>query len=238
MASRKKDPNMFAQFSYAEMLYYGSISSIQQDIPKAYEYYKLAAGQLINPEDDPADSHLHPLALWSLACIFMDYHRKKPLENCMIEELDLLTERERLALAVRYAKTAYDLTGSAGAANTLGRLAQMNDSDIEGMEEIKEQYALEPAEKYFEYAAGKGYVYAFNNRALAELRLVFTDEAHAKEHLRNYKANLVKSAEQHEPWAANRLGEFYRTGTVCDNSSGENACLRMKNGQNGQRIII
>ena len=220
MANRETDPNMYAQFAYAEMLYYGNNNGVCQNIQSAYEYYMRAAGELFFSGDEPYKAHLHPLALWSLACMYMDYHQKgTPLEDCIIDDIEQMSELERFSFAMRYSKIAFALTGSAGVANTLGRLAQMGDRELPGIERQKEKYELESADTYFDYAIGKGYVYAFNNRALAELKQIFTDPANEVAHLHGYLANLEESAKQYEPWAANRLGEFYRTGTVRDSKN-------------------
>ena len=222
LACRNRNPNMYAQFSYAEMLFYGNNNGVRRDIEKAYDFYKRAAGELAFPGDDPYKFHLHPLALWSIACLYMDYHKKDtPLETCVIEEIEKLSELERFSYAIRYAQAAFVLTESAGVANTLGRLAEMSDEDLPGIKRQQEKSHLESPEYYFDYALSKGYVYAYNNLALHEEKLIFTDAAHANEHLHKYLSNLKRSAEQYEPWAANRLGEYYRTGVIAYHDGAE-----------------
>lgn len=91
----------------------------------------------------------------------------------------------------------------------------------------------EIAEIFFLVAAREGYVYACNNLAAREAdRIValaqqirgeqdIKDQMEAS--IRNYIEFLTISADKYEPYAANRLGLFYRTGEIIG-SSGSTVC--------------
>ncbi len=81
------------------------------------------------------------------------------------------------------------------------------------------------AKKFFETAAQQGYVYACNNLAVAEAEKAYTlknaqtagsgeNESDLDKAVKNYIYYLTIAADKYEPYAANRLGLFYKTGEV------------------------
>lgn len=59
--------------------------------------------------------------------------------------------------------------------------------------------------KFFEYASKNNYIYAFNN-----LGIIYEKKGELKKAFTNY----LKSANLGESWACNKVGEFYRKGTI------------------------
>lgn len=218
LAEREK-PNLFALYEYADMLYYGSPNGPQQNLHKAFKTYKQAAGisKIHNTID--SDSACNPLALWSLAYIYLNYRNisSSDLGKCeegTIPELDGLTLLERIEGATHYAKLAIELTENATAANILGRIVSFEESDLPGITKIKEKYQLKSAQEYFSLASQNGYVYATNNFANIELEKIFSDPTSATKHMEQYISYLDKSAKEYEPWAANTLGQIYLSGEI------------------------
>ncbi len=73
--------------------------------------------------------------------------------------------------------------------------------------------------RFFEAAADAGYVYACNNLAAREAERIIEIAAEGKQKelaavLERYLRWLRIAADRYEPYAANRLGLFYRTGEV------------------------
>ena len=108
-------PNLFALYEYADMLYYGSENGPTKNINAAFKTYKM-----ISSTND--NSPCHPLAQWTLAYIFYNYHQPKTeLEHCdAIPDIEKMSRLEQLKEAIRYAKYAYDLVNNPAAANILG----------------------------------------------------------------------------------------------------------------------
>ena len=201
--------NIFALYEYADMLYYGSENGPAKNINAAFKTYKLIS----NTNDN---SPCHPLAQWTLAYIYYNYHQPKTeLENCdIIPEIEELERIDQLKEAIRYAKYAYDLVNNPAAANILGKICMITESKIEGIDKAKKDADLKSAIEYFQSAADQNYIYAYANLANIHLENIFDDPDHQTEHLDNYILTLKKQADQYEPWAANKLGLFYLNGEV------------------------
>lgn len=208
--------NIFALYEYADMLYYGSENGPSKNINAAFKTYKL-----ISSTND--NSPCHPLAQWTLAYIYYNYHQPKTeLENCdIIPEIEGLKRIERLKEAIRYAKYAYDLVNNPAAANILGKICMITDKEVPGIESIKKEAGLKEAKEYFQDAAKQEYVYAYANLANIYLEEIFDDPANQIQHLDDYLLALKRQADQYEPWAANKLGLFYLNGEVVSRRTGE-----------------
>ena len=200
--------NIFALYEYADMLYYGKINGQIRNLELAIQIYNKAAG--INVVTGAIESACHPLALWTLAYIYFNYHRKKnELENCeTIPYIEMLSIEQRIEKSIIYAQASMDIIDSVAAANVLGRIAQV------APYYLKEKYNLQTADYYFNHSAAGGYIYAFNNLANIELHKIFFDEDNKAKHLKSFIDYLYASAKRYEPWAATTLGRFYLNGIV------------------------
>lgn len=214
--------NIIAKYEKADFYYYGNRRHIPKNIPKAYQLYKEVAGLNLHSElpEESLSKNIHPLALWSLAYILFNYrnntNNNRELEDCVrIKEIDLWLEcKGRLfviAKAVIYAKFAMRLIDCAPAANILGKIAMMTDSDLKGIEKLKSDEKLLSAEEYFKIAANMHYVYSINLLALIECNKVFEDPENERIHVDNYLKYMKESANLYESWACTELGNFYRT---------------------------
>ncbi|MDD6155799.1 MAG: hypothetical protein PUB52_02070 [Lachnospiraceae bacterium] len=207
--------NIFALYEYADMLYYGTKNGPGKNINAAFKTYKLIS----NTNDN---SPCHPLAQWTLAYIFYNYHQPRTeLENCdTIPEIEQLDRLDQLKEAIRYAKYAYDLVNNPAAANILGKICMISDKEVPGIESLKVEAGLKEAKKYFQDAADQEYVYAYANLANIYLEEIFDDPSNQIQHLDDYLLTLKKQADQYEPWAANKLGLFYLNGEVESRKTG------------------
>lgn len=124
----------------------------------------------------------HPTSNWMLAHIIINKQNKK------------LTD-EDINNAWTYLLKAKSLD-SISALNTIG-ICYLN-----GYTKDK-KINLEKAIKYFELAANKNYIYAFNN-----LGKIYENQNNYQKAFEYYS----KSADEEESWACNKLGEFYRNG--------------------------
>ena len=77
------------------------------------------------------------------------------------------------------------------------------------------------ASAFFKEAAQEGYVYACNNLAMAEAEKIVklckeqpSDQHDLSAQIENYIRYLTIAADKYEPYAANRLGLFYKTGEI------------------------
>lgn len=212
-----KEPNLFALYEYADMLYYGSENGPTKNFKAAYENYKRISSTNNN-------SPCHPLAQWTLAYIYYNYHQPKTeLENCdNIEEIDDMSRLEQIEKAIENASYAYNLVNNPAAANILGKICMITEENLEGIEETRQKYNLKSAEDYFTDAVEQNYIYAYANLANIYLEKIFTDENNQIEHLNNYLLTLKKQADQYEPWAANTLGLFYLNGVIKSRNNEEN----------------
>ena len=215
---KRECPNIVATYELAEMYYYGNCNGIKKNMLKAYDLYEQAAG-IDNLTREPDKMHCHPLALWALAYTLYNYHRKgSDLESCdtipAIEEMDRKNKLSRLELAIKYAHVAMILNNNGPASNILGQIALLEEDEYPGITDLRTKYRMESAQHYFEYSVEQGYIYSLNNLAMLENELIFTDKVKETQHLNEMIRYLSLSAEQNEPWAANKLGELYRTGTV------------------------
>lgn len=219
--SNGKEANIFALYEYADMFYYGSENGPSKNINIAFKTYKRISSTSDN-------SPCHPLAYWSLAYIYYNYHLPKTeLEHCdIIEEIESMSRLEQLQEAIRYASFAWNLVKNPAAANILGKICTLTDSDVKGIEKTIKKAELEPAIEYFKKAAAQNYVYAHANLAniyLEEIFLHKEDKEKQNECLEQYLNTLEAQANQHEPWAANKLGLFYLNGIVQSRKTDEEA---------------
>lgn len=219
LAERKPNPNIIALYEYSDLCYYGNAEGIKQDISKAFERSKQAAGIDYDGQiDRPIDSH--PLALWSLADICLKYKRsEEPVYNSgIIYDLEGKDYLDRIKLAYKYANMAFSISKLPAAANTLGKIARYTDSDpeCEGIEAFKDKVGMDTDYvEWFKKAAEGGYVYAYNNLATEELRLLINEKDNTQareEHKEQYLYYLHQSADLAEPWAACKLGRIYLNG--------------------------
>lgn len=216
--ANKEIPNIFAVYEKAEMFYYGNREYIEKDIVKAYEIYKIAAGfYTINFTKGNEDKTIcHPLALWTLSYILLNYKKEKTeLEYCeSIYELDEMSQLNRIKRAIVYAQASYDFIENGPSANILGKIALIKEEELPGISVVRQEYNMKTPDEYFENAAKKGYVYAINNMGLCECEKIFSDIDNKDEHLVKALEYFENSAERFEPWACNYLGEIYRTGVI------------------------
>lgn len=226
LADEKK--NIFALYEKADLYYYGSRGNVEQDLSKAYDTYMIAANLKVpTPDAEPEHrdkSFSHPLALWSLSYMLLNYHKdgKRELANCPpIAEIEKLKPIERIERAIMYAQKSSDFLSKSGgdsphgpSENILGQIARLSEDDCSGIEELKKKYNMDEPKKYFDRAAAGGYIYAINNLILMEKDKIFLDSAHTLEHLSEYIRMLKEQVKKYETWSCNTLGEFYRTGEV------------------------
>ena len=225
LAEREENPNIIAKCEYADILYYGQVDGIKRDINKAYQLYKEAAGVVdIDNCKDSEISSLHttayPQALWSVGQIIFNYDNTRvnlPLpEHEPIEEIRDLDQIDRIKLAYTRASQAYGMTpGLPAAANLLGQIAQLTENECPGIEDFKKTKHMEDCSFYFNKAKDGGWVYAYNNLALEELRQLTNNVDNFEErkgHIYNCIKYLHKAAILNEPWAANTLGLYYLEG--------------------------
>jgi len=223
LAEREEKPNIIAMCEYADILYYGQVDGIEQNIPEAFRLYKKAAGIDEENSEVSENSELHknayPQALWSVGHIIFNYSNNRfnsalpkhdPIPE--IEELDNL---ERNKLAYKRASQAYSISQLPAAANLLGQIAQLTDDDCNGIDEFKKKKRIKDAQFYFEIAKDGGWIYAFNNLALEELKEMTNEIGCVQKrdiHIYNCLKNLHEAAIRFEPWAANLLGLYYLEG--------------------------
>ncbi len=219
LAEREPNPNIIALYEYSDLCYYGNAEGIKQDINKAFEIAKKAAGIEYDGHIDNAYD-AHPLALWSLADICLNYKRSEvPVYNSgTIFDIEGKCFLDRIKLAYKYAHLAYVISKLPAAANTLGVIARYTDADPEckGVEAFRTKEGMSSDYvKWFKDAAEGGYVYAYNNLATEELRLFIKEIDNPTErnkHRNQYIDCLNQAASQGEPWAACKLGRIYRNG--------------------------
>lgn len=212
MAMREK-PNMFALYEYADMLYYGVKNGPDRDINKAFNCYKrLTSKELTNP-----------LAYWSLAYIYFNYHQPgTSLEKCdSIPELDNMSRYEQVDCATIEAINSLKTVKNPAAANILGKIYQISEDSLPNIAVIKKRIEkatgkTDATELYLE-AANAGYSYAYGNLAKIYQNKI-TDGDNSIDNLNQYLKYLNMQAQTHEPWALNALGNFYYEGMV-DNVS-------------------
>ncbi len=215
--STREKPNIVALYELADMFYYGNQNGIKQDIPRAYSLYEKLAG-IGSKSTDINDEVCHPLALWSIAYILLNYHRAAELKTCdsipQIDQMDSENKLKRIELALRYADVARGfMTNEGPALNILGKIALLDEDEFPGITEIRTSYELKDADHYFAKAAEAGYVYSLNNLGLKEIDMIFSDPDHRNEHITKSFEYLSASASKYETWAGVELGEIYRTGT-------------------------
>lgn len=208
--------NIFALYERGDMEYYGRGIDKKIHLAEAFNYYKQAAG--IDKTGMTDLTSCHPLALWSLSYILLNYKRRRELIHCeTIEEIENLDEEERRKLIVKYAMLAIQINECAAAANVLGLFVKLTDQEV-----IREQFPkLESAQYYFQFAADRGYLYAYNNLAVYAADMIELGKLNRNEkekYIKQYIENLEQAAQQLEPWAANRLGLLYLTRKILPNS--------------------
>lgn len=135
-----------------------------------------------------AASYNHPTSYWMLAHMIL----KKKIGSLSDDDIKLTNS---------YLDKAISLN-SISALNTKG-LCYLN-----GYTEDKKQ-DFNKAISYFEKAASKGYVYAYNN-----LGKIYEDKNDFKKAFEYYE----KSANEEESWACNKLGLFYYNGIYVEKS--------------------
>ncbi|MBE5838448.1 tetratricopeptide repeat protein [Butyrivibrio sp.] len=212
MAMRDK-PNLFALYEYADMLYYGVSNGPDRNINKAFDCYKrLTSKELTNP-----------LAYWSLAYIYFNYHQPgTSLEKCeSIPELEKMSRFEQVDYATTEAINSLKAVKNPAAANILGKILQISEEDLPNISIIKNRIkkitGKKDATELFLEAANAGYSYAYGNLAKIYQRKITNGDS-SIDNLNKYLKYLSMQAETHEPWALNALGNFYYEGMV-DNVS-------------------
>ena len=199
--------NMFALCEYGNMYYYGNRIYPKKDLNKAIEYYRKAAG--VDDWENIDETKCNPFALWSLSYIYFNYKRRLDLKNAKnVHRLDLLDSNVRVEFAINYAKKTVELNDYTPAYNILGLIAQFANK------EITRKHKLNDPLHYFQLAASRDYIYAYNNIAHLEKEAIFKDGNNQAEHLKKYLHYMAIAANKHENWAANKLGLFYLKGIV------------------------
>ena len=204
----RKEPNIFALYEYADILYYGREYGPKKNINEAFKTYEMLS-------TTNNHSSCHPLALWSLSYIYFNYHQPKTeLEFCdSIKDIDALSRYDQVMKAAEYAVYAYTFTNNAASANILGKISLLTEEDLPGIEIIKKHFSLKEPIEYFQEAVDQNYIYAYGNLSWIYLEKIFNDGKNKQEeNLDRYLGILTKQAEQNEPWAANTLGVFYHDG--------------------------
>ena len=129
-----------------------------------------------------AASYNHPTSYWMLSHMIL----KKKIGSLSNDDINL---------ANNYLDKAINLN-SISALNTKG-LCYLNGYTIDREKNIDKAIA------YFEKAASKGYVYAYNN-----LGKIYEEQKNFEKAFEYY----LKSADEEESWACNKLGLFYYNG--------------------------
>ena len=215
--------NVIAKCEYADILYYGQVEGVNRDINRAFQLYKEAAGITnVFEKSEKSDLHInaYPQALWSIGHILFNYDNTRvnlalPINEPIIE-IDGMSRIERIQCAYTRASQALALASNLpAAANLLGQIAQLTNNDCAKIEDFKKQKHINNCTDYFDEAIKGGWVYAYNNLALEELRQLIIDikkKRKWKEHILNCLKNLHEAANRYEPWAANTLGQYYLEG--------------------------
>jgi TPR repeat protein len=219
-------PNTVALYEYGDLFYYGNAEGIDHDINKAFETYKRAACI-----DSEIATDANPMALWSLAYIYLNYHTSRmniPLAvDEKIDEIEKLSYLDRIKIAYVRASQAYSISKLPAAANVIGQVARFTDEDpgCEGIDAFKKEKHLRECTYYFSLAADNGYVYANNNLAAEEMKQIIKEKDNPqlqRLHIRRYEALLKKSVTLGDAWAANKLGCFYLEGIKIEIPNQEN----------------
>ncbi len=244
--SGKKTPgcgNVVAEKLYGDLVFYKKIIR-QRPYRDAFELYKRSAR--INISEDgkwSCQKDAYPLAFWSLGYYLFNYRKGTFLQKCeKIEDIEKMTENERMAVALSLASSCLEYINSAGAMNLIGRImleASQSDETYAALssvigEEIADRFfagvslktpvcekpedCLFISNEFFAAAAREGYVYACNNLAAGEaeriVKCAASGEKVDNEMIDRYTGFLRRSADKYEPYAANRLGLFYLTGEI------------------------
>lgn len=206
LANRKDNPNIIAMYELADKYYYGLTHSRVENYDKAFYYYNEVLKR--HPS--------HPLALWSLAYIRLNYsstldprYRIEMLEN----ELAECDSNEWKLKIIEDVTAAYNL-GCVPAINLIGKILEKNDIEMTHLLSyaLKLKTNKEKDELFwFRKAAQHGYLLAHNNCAVHCI-----DRACNREFSRNipeekrYWAEALEHLEytssREEPWACNYLG--------------------------------
>lgn len=235
--AKKSEPNMFALYEYAELLYWGR-NTISQNIPEAFIWYFKASGFNLPTNDDLQNDlyeyfldgkfkkiekeYCNPLALWSIAYIIYFYHRRADLKDCeTIDFIERLTEKRRIRLSLYYAYKSYFLNKNGSAANLIGDiLYHLSEEELTSYRKLlKEEDQIELLEdpiEYYKLAMADDYIFAFNNYALylSEKIAKSINENERSKLIDDYLVTLNQSADKGDPWALNSLGLYYSEGRI------------------------
>ena len=202
LANRKnKEPNSIALYELAELEYYGNGFSNEPNYVAAYYYYSVAVDL----------KHYNPLAGWSLGYMIYNYNNpKNPLYKVTINELEYLTPKHRLYLAVHHLKRAYSC-GCPAAANVLANILTDNNISDEDKEYIKSTFKLKEPLSYYEEASNYNYAFAKNNlyQYYYNKSLDPNQESERQVNIEKAFELLKQSADLGDPYAANKYAKYY-----------------------------
>lgn len=209
--ANREQPNIIALYEMGELEYYGKGPSGKINYESAFTYY-LRTLEL---------SDSHPLALWSIAYMKYNYGSKNSvLKYGTVPKLDeeCINGKRRFWYEdiINKVDESYAY-GCGAAANLIGQIIASSDEKFP--EKYKGKYRHETSERYFKESADSGYIYGCNNYyAYCKREAAKSDSEEKKcKLIKESIKYLSKSANSGEPWASNKLGNYYRKGlTVND----------------------
>ena len=182
-------------------LFYYAIACPEPNYAKAFAYCQKAA-----QAKPPA-----PVAMWDYGWMLFNYKKRgTELENAYIPQLELMTFDDRVRLAITYEQKAA-ACGVVAGFNVLGNIAADESVDIE----IKKEFNLLDAEKFWKTAADANYVFALGNLSeLYEKKADNEKDVKRKKELLDVSFDYLKrAAEQYGAWANNHLAlKYYEMG--------------------------
>ena len=219
--------NTVAMKMYADMIFYKKILRKNYYLD-AFILYLASAGIEIDDEGKwQVSPKAYPLAYFNIGYYLLNYHKNSFLQKCeKIDIIERMSEGERYSTAYELALACENYVKAPGAVNLLGRILKKAAEDesiynamssfLQGETKIQ---CLEKSDEYFKRAAGEGYVYACNSLAVREADIIIElnediAQNEISEHIDKYINYLSLAADKYEPYAANRLGLFYRTGEI------------------------
>ncbi len=219
--------NLVCTKLYGDMIFYKKIH-VPHAQTEAFNLYMAASGLTVMENGEwRQKGPAYPQAYWMVAYYLMNYKRESDLKDGETNPvLDALPLAKRFGMAAELTRACLAKSQVPGALNLMGRILKEASREQELYEAVNESLSFASPEEmkqasvaYYEAAADAGYAYACNNLAASEAeRIVELSEAGKTEEIPavvdRYLRWLKSSADRFEPYAANRLGLFYRTGEV------------------------